>query len=68
MITLQSSSNSLTFPRLFQVFLTEPLIFIKPPEVYSCTPTVALFAAPEVYSCTPIVALFAVQLVHVNFT
>ena len=38
--TLQSQSNSLHFLRLFQVFLTEASIFIKPGTVYIflCTP------------------------------
>jgi len=45
--------------RLFQVFLTEALIFIKPPEVYR---------QAYVYSWVNIVALFVVRLVHVNFT
>ena len=57
--TLQSSSNSLTFPKLLQVFPTESLIFIKPPEVYR---------QAYVYSWVNIVALLAVHLLHVNFT
>jgi len=46
-------------PRLFQVFPTETLIFIKPPEVYR---------QAYMYSWVNIAALLAVPLVHVNFT
>jgi len=57
--TFQSFTNPLTFPRLFQVFLTAALLFIKSSEVYR---------QAYVYSWVNIVAILAVHLVHVNFT
>ena len=52
------SSNSLIFPRLFRVFPTEALIFIKPPEIY---------IQAYMYSWVNTVSVFVVHLVHVNF-
>jgi len=47
--TLQFSSNSPNFPRLFQVFLPEALMAIKPPQVHRCVMCVLLSEHGSIY-------------------